>query len=319
MRTGAAQGHRGYFHEAAFYGSDEELLDIVVPFLSDGLAAGEPTVVAFDTPNEALVRSAMGDRSGLQYLSAATQYARPASAIKQYSEMLAAQVAAGAGQIRVVGDVPHPGMGVPWDWWARYEAAVNHAYDDFPIWGLCPYDTRITPAETLSDVARTHPRIASADGGRIHHRLNADYEDPAGFLALSEHTAPSAPADVELLDPSPAAARQAVLRAAGQSAVSPDDVADLTVAVSEAVANAFRHGVPPVLMRLWSESGRLVVTVTDRGDGPSDPYAGLIPVRGSSPNGRGLWIAHQICAHVAMGTAEDGFTIQLTAGTPSLG
>ena len=32
MRTGAAAGHRGYFHETAFYSSAEEFLAIVVPF-----------------------------------------------------------------------------------------------------------------------------------------------------------------------------------------------------------------------------------------------------------------------------------------------
>ena len=46
MRSGAAAGHPGYFHETAFYGSDDEFVDIVAPFVRDGIAAGEPTVVA---------------------------------------------------------------------------------------------------------------------------------------------------------------------------------------------------------------------------------------------------------------------------------
>ena len=45
MRSGAAAGHRGYFHEAAFYSSTEEFLAVVVPFLREGVAAGEPIVV----------------------------------------------------------------------------------------------------------------------------------------------------------------------------------------------------------------------------------------------------------------------------------
>ena len=46
MRTGAAAGHRGYFHETAFYSSAEEFLAIVVPFRQGALKAGEPAVAA---------------------------------------------------------------------------------------------------------------------------------------------------------------------------------------------------------------------------------------------------------------------------------
>lgn len=316
MRTGAAKGHLGYFHEAAFYGSDEELLDVVVPFLEDGVAAGEPTLVAFDEPNEKLVRSAMSDTRGISFLDGSAQYARPAVAIKLYRDLLASHVADGARQIRVVGDVPHPGVGAPWDWWARYEATVNHAYDDFPIWGLCPYDTRTTPDSALADVTRTHPWIASAAGG---HRANDAYEEPTAFLSGLE-PGPSEPLELmppsaELLNPSPSAARQAVLHASGGSRVPADKVDDLTIAVSEAVANAFRHGVPPVRFRLWAAADRIVATVTDRGAGPTDPFAGLLPVLPGSPGGRGLWIAHQLCDHVTMSSDAEGFTIRLTVGT----
>jgi anti-sigma regulatory factor (Ser/Thr protein kinase) len=315
VRTGAARGHRGYFHEAAFYRSDEELLDIVVPFLEDGVQGGEPTLVAFDAPNQRLVRSVLTDTAGITFLNGSTQYARPAAAIKLYRDLLASHVAGGARQIRVVGDVPHPGTGSPWDWWARYEATVNHAYEDFPLWGLCPYDTRTTPAGALCDVARTHPWIASADG---EHRENDAYEDPTAFLAQLDtgqrDPLESAPPSVELLNPSPSSARKAVVSAARDSRVPAAEIEDLTIAVSEIVANAFRHGLPPVLFRLWTGEDRLVVAVTDRGPGVSDPFAGLVPVRPGSPGGRGLWIAHQLCEHVTMSHDGEGFTIRLAAG-----
>jgi len=59
MRTGAAAGHEGYFHEAVYYSSDEELLAVLVPFLTGGPAAGEPTVVSLGERNAALVRGAL--------------------------------------------------------------------------------------------------------------------------------------------------------------------------------------------------------------------------------------------------------------------
>ena len=72
---------------------------------------------------------------------------------------------------RVASEVPHPGVGAPWDGWARYEAAINRAYAEFPLWGLCAYDTRITPGAVLDDVARTHPHLATAHGRWVTRKL----------------------------------------------------------------------------------------------------------------------------------------------------
>src|SRR5690349_7058792 len=51
----------GFFHETAFYGSDDDFLAHAVPFLEDGLRAGEPSVVACTESNASLLRAALGD------------------------------------------------------------------------------------------------------------------------------------------------------------------------------------------------------------------------------------------------------------------
>jgi anti-sigma regulatory factor (Ser/Thr protein kinase) len=310
MRSGAAAGHTGYFHEAAFYSSDEELLDLVVPFLEAGIAAGEPTLMAFGPANEELVRSAM-DLSGVTVLPGHEQYLRPAVAIRNYQEALAGYVAEGAQQIRAVGDVPHPGYGEPWDWWSRYEAVINRAYDDFPIWGLCPYDTRIAPEHVLADVLHTHPNLATADG---RHVRNDEYQDPLGFLPPwreAPRPEPDGPPQAELTDPSAAEARQAVRVALARTTIDPERAEDFVMAVSETVTNAFVHGKPPLRLRIWREPDRAVVTVTDAGDGPADPFAGLVAARESRSAGVGLWMAHQICRHVALYGDDEGFVVRL--------
>ncbi|MDG4801890.1 ATP-binding protein [Micromonospora sp. WMMD980] len=86
------------------------------------------------------------------------------------------------------------------------------------------------------------------------------------------------------------------------------------MAVSEVVGNALRHGTPPVRLRLWSAPDRIVVAVHDRGPGPKDPYAGLLPAGDGTEGGLGLWITHQSCDHVTHHRDADGFTIRLTAG-----
>ncbi|SFQ04078.1 Anti-sigma regulatory factor (Ser/Thr protein kinase) [Amycolatopsis arida] len=318
MRSGAAAGSEGYFHQTGFYGSDDEFLALVIPFLEGGRDAGEPTLAAFDQRNERLVRGALADPEGISFVPNDVQYARPASAIRSYQRLVDEHMAAGAEQIRITGDVPHPGMGAPWDWWARYEAAINHALAPYPLWGLCPYDTRTTPDEVLADVARTHPHLATVDG--LHH-ANDRYEDATGFLSRHSpgHVDPLelSPPLVTLVDPAPKAARHAAAELGATAALPATHREDLVMAASEVVTNAVRHGRPPVELRGWATTGRAVLTVTDRGDGPHDPFAGLLPARPrGSTGGLGLWVVHQICDYVTLHRHDDGFTVRLVAGAP---
>jgi anti-sigma regulatory factor (Ser/Thr protein kinase) len=281
----------------------------------DGLAAGEPVVSAFAGHNQALIRDTFAGRSGIRFIDGDVHYTRPASAIRRYRQMLAEYVTAGASQIRISGDVPHPGLGVPWQWWARYEAAVNHAYNDFPLWGLCPYDTRHTPADVLQQVRRTHPHIATADG---HHR-NPSFVDPEGFLRSQDNAwrdpLEHSPPLVALTNPTAARVRTAVTDLCASTDLSEDDTEGLLLAATEAVTNAVKYGIPPVLVHLWRAPRRVVVTVTDRGTGPSDPFAGLLPAAPThGGGGLGLWMAHQVCAYVTLQHDGDAFTIRLVVG-----
>ena len=317
MRTGAASGHTGYYHTAGCFGSDEELLGLAVPFLMDGAANGEPSVVVLDERNARLVRAALPKDAAVTFLpGGAAVYERPATAIRSYRKLLADHVTGGASQVRIFGELSSVTQDVTWDWWARYESAINHAYDDFPLWSICAYDTRTTPPAALADVMRTHPRTALPDG---RHVLNADFTDP--HLYLSERRLPvpdplqNGEPIAELVGPTSAEARQAV-RAADHGHVGRAQLEDLVVAVSEAVANAHRHGIAPVRLRLWRGVDRLIATITDAGAGPEDPFAGLLPAGDGTNGGLGLWIAHQTCNHVTLHRHADGFTIRLTAGNP---
>jgi hypothetical protein len=352
LRMGAPTDRRGYLHEAVLYDSDEEFLGVVVPFLQEGVAVGEPCLVALRASTSGLVRAALGDPTGLTFLD--DRYDRPASVIRSNWDLFTAHLAEGASRIRVASEVPHPGVGAPWDGWARYEAAINRAYAKFPLWGLCAYDTRITPGPVLDDVARTHPHLATAAGRWVNPR----YQDPAEFLARrppsqADPMETASPPVIDLMDPTPAAARDAVHTVSTirpdtsqPDTVRPDPtppgtvqveapqpalpqrepppldataVEHLVFAVSEAVTNAVIHGRPPVRFRLWTAPDRIVATVTDRGDGPADPFVGLLPVTATCSGGLGLWLTHQLCSHVTLDTTDDGFTIRLVVGTPQPG
>ncbi|MET7403641.1 anti-sigma factor RsbA family regulatory protein [Dactylosporangium sp. NPDC005572] len=318
MRTGAAAGHPGYFHEAIRYDTDEHLLAVVVPFLLGGVAAGEPTMVVLGERTAGLVRAALPAGCPVGFLTAGELYTRPAGTIRAYRQLLAGHTDAGAGQIRIAGELPPEAHAATWDWWARYESAINHAYDGFPLWSMCAYDERTTPPAVLADVARTHPRTARPDG---RHEPNPQYTRPEEFLL--EHRPPVAdpiqagPPVAELVGPTPAEAREAVRTGTPDDFDELDDLDDLALAVSEIVTNAHLYGRPPVRMRVWAGAGRVVVTVADGGPGPAYPFAGLLPTGGSDASaGFGLWIAHQACDHVSLSRSADGFTVRLTQRAP---
>jgi anti-sigma regulatory factor (Ser/Thr protein kinase) len=314
MRTGVPAGYTGYYHEALRYGSDEQLLTVVVPFLLAGIAAGEPTIVALGERNTALVREAVGAGTPALFQSGGDVYARPAAAIRAYRDLFSAHTADGAHQIRVVGELPAAAFGVTWDWWARYESAINDAYDDFPLWTVCAYDERIAPPEVMADVVRTHPNLAHP-GDR--HLTSAEYVEPGRFLRQDRPQAldplQCTPPEVELVDPPPAQARAALARVSA-GVLTEDALGDFRIAITETVTNAVVHGGPPTVVRLWGGHDRVVVTVTDQGTGPGDPFAGLRAAAHAPTGGLGLWLTHQLCDHVSMSLGDDGFTVRMISG-----
>lgn len=115
-------------------------------------------------------------------------------------------------------------------------------------------------------------------------------------------------------DPEPVEARRATRRLLAQASLDHETEEGLVGAVSEVVTNAVLHGAPPVRVLGWAQDGQAVITVTDQGNGPADPEAGLQPAsRRPGEGGFGLWLAHQMCREVTMGRHADGFTVRLVA------
>jgi anti-sigma regulatory factor (Ser/Thr protein kinase) len=317
MTIASDAGHVGYRHELLVYGSDDELLEFIVPYVHEAIEAHHPAVVELPPRETTFVRAALKDNKAVTFLPALANRT-PTSRIRNLRSLLSDLSGSGRDQVRVASTVPHPGLGAPWHPWSRYEAAINDLLADVPVWGVCLYDRRVTPDHVLGDIARTHPHIRTSDGRGL---ANPRYEDPRSFLQSMPPAPPDAleatPPAAELVDPSPAAARRAAEDAAQQAGLTHQETSDITIAVSEAVTNAFTHGRPPTTLQLWAAPGRVVVTVTDHGHGPQDPYAGLTTntLPNGVPGGYGLWITHQLST--ATHSRDDSlFTIRLIVGTP---
>lgn len=318
MRTGAARGRAGQFHEVGFYGSDAEFRALIVPFAEEGIAAGEPVIIGYDDRKNSLLRSWLTDPSAVKFLGDKSLYATPARTIATYRRLFERHVAVGAAQIRIAGDVPHPGNGGRFEGWDRYESAINTVWQDFPVWARCLYDTATAPAAVLDVAERTHPLIVSPSGDR---RAGHRYQDVSVFEALPY--APDSLEDstpvVQLVNRSAADARQALTQA-GRGRVSAATLQDLLIGVTEAVSNTQRHGRPPATVRIWTAPDRIVVTVHDVGHGPADRLAGLVPASGGASDrrlGMGLWLMHQLDIDVSLRHAVNGFTVRLRTSGPA--
>jgi anti-sigma regulatory factor (Ser/Thr protein kinase) len=301
------------FHEVGFYRSDDEFRALIVPFVEEGVAAGQPVILGYDDRKASLLRSWLGDPGAVTFLAGHGLYATPARTIDSYWRMFNDLTAAGATQIRIAGDVPHEGNGGRFAGWDRYESAINTVWNQFPIWSRCLYDAATAAPRVLDIAARTHPRIVLPSG---QYQTSRRYQEAAGFQPLPPDPDPlerSVPA-IELSDPSVAQIRRAVT-SIGAGQVPGPTLEDLEIGASEAVSNARRHGRPPVTARIWAAPGRILVHVHDTGPGPGDPLAGLVPAW-SSPglDGAELWLIHMLDLDAAMIRSQDGFTVRLAAG-----
>src|SRR5690606_30156650 len=133
----------GLVHEAALYGDQDVLLDVVVPFVAAGARAGEAVVVALDGRDADRVRAATAGDPRIAYLSPTDAYARPAVTLRTFRSLVDRRLAGGIARVRMVGALPARVVGSAWDAWCRYEAAVERVFARAPVSLLCAYDTRV--------------------------------------------------------------------------------------------------------------------------------------------------------------------------------
>ena len=304
-----------YVHDALFFSSTDELAAATVPFVREGLAAGDAVVVAASPATADVVRAAVDGDERVRVVERDAAYARRTpAAVTTFRRLADELTATGAPRVRVVGETDFGRTEREWLEWQRYEAVLNDALAAWPLWGLCLFDTTRLPESVLESVARTHPTVVA---GRSR-TPNPRFVDPAEYLRglpvprePLQYGAPRLAVD-DVADP--IALRHAV--AAELSAVGgPREVVeDFLLAVDETTSNAVRHGAPPVGLRLWTSAERVVCTVTDHGPGLDDPFAGYGPAHGDdlSRGGMGVWLARQLCDHVDISSDPDGVTVRLT-------
>ena len=310
----------GYRHHALLYGSADQLVDTAVPFLADGLAAGELAVLTCRPEHNTRLAAALGPGDRVLTLANEGIYLRIADAAATYRRLVRQHVAAGIPRVRLVGEVRFDNSPQSWAEWTRYEAICNVVLGPLPLSSVCAYDTRDLPAPMRRGVEQTHPALLTPTG----RRTNASYLPPADILHRT------APADPVPLPATPATAHLAALTGAAQLADARAQLrralglttryeplrADFLTAAAEVIGNALRHGRPPVDVRLWITPTRLVCAVTDRGDGFDDPLAGYVPYDDDHARA-GLWLVRRTCDSLVYVATAEGFTARLATELPA--
>jgi len=305
--------HREHRHDLFLQDSTTDFPAVAVPFLRAALDAGDTAVIATRDPLARELADALGPDDRLLVMARQDVYRTRTPAALTALRKLADERAAHGGRVRVIGETDFGPTPRHWLEWQRYEAVVNEALRDRPLWGLCLYDTNRLADEVVEAGLRTHPDLVDAR----RRWANPDYLEPADFLRSLpvpeeplEGTAPLLAVD-DVSDF--IGLRHTVGRLLGGLGGVADLVEDLHLAIDEMTSNAVRHGGPPVALRLWGSADRVVCRISDSGPGMDDPFAGYGPAHGSdlSRGGMGLWLARQLCDHVDVIDEGAGLTVRL--------
>jgi anti-sigma regulatory factor (Ser/Thr protein kinase) len=294
-----------FAHEAFAFGTNQELIDRVVPFAAEGLSRGEPVLVVAGERVRTLLADELGTDVGrlAVFAAAETWWRGGHGTLRAYDRDLRALRATVptwrlvAEPVWLAGDAGRA--------WSRYEAVANRCYASMPYYSLCLHDRWRLPASVLDAVARTHPLVWGGEAPVA----SAQYEDPQEFVRSVQppwHKRPATASTV--LVTSPTQARRALATVvSGGWATRADDVVQ---AVHELVTNALRVSATAELAS-WTDGETLVVEVSDDGPGLPDETRGYVPPGDDLRSGRGMWLAWSLADDAAVFRRPVGTGIRL--------
>jgi anti-sigma regulatory factor (Ser/Thr protein kinase) len=302
---------RCFSHDALIYLDEEEFLQGTVPFLREGLEAGEPALVAVRRHNATLLRGALGPEASAVFFADMEELGRnPARIIPFWGDFVDDH---GDGPVRGIGEPLWPGRGAAEiDECQRHEGLLNVAFGGGSAWSLlCPYDGSVLTEEVLAEIAASHHHV-------IHDGL---YDLGSGAEATATRCfggdLAGRPATAEALDfdlAGLAAVRRHVEGVAARAGLAPLYASDLAVSASELAANSVAHGGGAGTLRTWLEEDRVIVEVCDRGR-IAEPLVGRVRPLVTQEGGRGLWLANQLCDLVQIRSGAHGTTVRLHMAT----
>lgn len=277
-----------FFHPALFYHGDGEYVAGTVPFIRDGLSAGDPVAVAVPGGHVELLRSALGASADQVAMVDMTVVGRNPGRIipgvlRDFADRHRDQ------HVRIIGEPIWPRRSAEeYPACLRHEALINHAFTGRDVTVLCPYDADGLDPDVLADAARTHPVLVDQDGTRDSGRFAPD-----DVLTDCNQPLPAPPgAERFVIAASGLPGLRRVVCAFGQrQGLSADRADDLVLVLTELATNSVEHAISPAVVLLGRIGDQLVCQVRDSGY-ISDPLAGRRPVVPGQQRGRGLLLVN---------------------------
>ena len=311
INSSPARAEQSYRHEAFLWHDRTDFTDGLVPFITDGLAAGEPVMVAAINEHTDWLREALGPKAEqVTFVDMAELGRNPAKIIPAWQKFI---------DIEADGGRPARGVGEP-IWAGRgtdeliecqlHEALLNVAVDPMtPFWLVCPYDAeRLEPA-IIDEAYRSHPVVIEADAykgstqyaGRAHLEVMLGSELPQ---LVGEPT--TIPFTAKNLDRLPM-----FLKLEGHVAgLGLRQATDLAAATHGLAAGSLKRGSTYGVIRLWRQPRSVVYEVADN-TYVDDPLAGRrAPLVDSAD---ALWTANQLCDLVQLRSTQAGTTVRVHA------
>jgi anti-sigma regulatory factor (Ser/Thr protein kinase) len=298
-----------FSHQLAFYDDADGFLTSAVPYLREGLELEEPILAALPPAKIELLRGELGaDAEAIEFADIEILGRNPARLIPAWRDFLDTRAPEGRG-IRGIGESIWPSRSpAAVDECERHESLLNLAFQDVPATAiLCCYDSRALDDDVLDAALLSHPHERSADGTADNPEWDDHRPEPfAGGLAPPPLGAFELGFDRDTLH----TLRAAAGLEAAEAGLSEQRAADVVLAVAELAANSVVHGGGQGTATIWRDPQALVVEIHDQGR-IEQPLAGRVRPTPTQENGRGLWVANQVCDLVQIRSGAAGTRARL--------
>ncbi len=282
-----------------------------LPAIEGALAANEPVLVVAGSERIELLREALGEDAGRVGLADVRQLARnPARIIPAWRQFLAEQSPNGdhaLGVCEVIWSGRTPAELAECE---VHESLLDLAFGEGQAWRLlCPYDLDSLDDEVIESAQRGHAFLAHNGDSLCNERYAHAHEPPRPFAGSLP--APLAPVqEVSFTGEDLGGLRQLLSRWAGEEQLDSERIEELVLAVNELATNSVRYGGGRGEMLLWREDGALLCEVRDEGH-ITDPLVGRSRPTPQANNGRGLWLANQLCDLVQIRSSPEGSSVRV--------
>jgi anti-sigma regulatory factor (Ser/Thr protein kinase) len=289
---------------------------VALPFLDDGLRAGDLVALTCPPDTVAIICAALGERSaevesepGISLLGA-----RAPDALSLSGRYLERARGSGSGRLRVLAGIDFGPDPADWREGLRYESVTNRMLSAEPVDALCLYDRRRLSEQVVASMSATHPQVVHGSAWSANPR----FQDPVTYVPSlplpREPVEDDAPVFAIEDAPDLASLRRSLAAVLTARVPDRDQREDLHYGAAEIASNAFRHGVRPVSAKVWSDDGLLICAITDSGTTYTDPFSGFVPAHGPDlgRGGMGLWLARKLWDHVDVVPGPESLTVRLS-------